>query len=105
MTEMFKNPLIGLLLVVFASFSLFLSASAQTCRSTTFTNRIYSACNDLPVLNSFLGKMYVCGLNYDGEGQEYMTSMNNSDDDEGFRGSDSRWRGLQRQRRQMARAS
>ncbi|KAK9133022.1 hypothetical protein Scep_012550 [Stephania cephalantha] len=54
MATMFKKPLIGLLLVVSASFSLFLSASAQTCRSTTFANRIYSACNDLPVLNSFL---------------------------------------------------
>ncbi|KAK9155383.1 hypothetical protein Sjap_002863 [Stephania japonica] len=56
MAAMVKKPLIGLCLVLFA---LFLSASAQTCRSTTFANRIYSACNDLPVLNSFLHWNYV----------------------------------------------
>ncbi|KAF8409683.1 hypothetical protein HHK36_005762 [Tetracentron sinense] len=34
--------------------SLFFSSSAQTCSSHTFTNRLFSSCNDLPVLNSFL---------------------------------------------------
>ncbi|KAA8524813.1 hypothetical protein F0562_011236 [Nyssa sinensis] len=35
--------------------SLFVSSSAQTCSSYTFSrNNIFSKCNDLPVLNSFL---------------------------------------------------
>lgn len=42
-----------LLLSVFLSLSF--SASAQSCKSYTFSsNRIFTACNDLPVLNSFL---------------------------------------------------
>ncbi|KAK9095274.1 hypothetical protein Scep_026743 [Stephania cephalantha] len=38
-------------------------------------------------------------------GTESMTATNSSDDGKGFRGSDGRRRGIQRQQRQMARAS
>ncbi|KAF3451839.1 hypothetical protein FNV43_RR07935 [Rhamnella rubrinervis] len=39
--------------------SLFLSSSAQTCNSYSFSaNQVFSACNDLPYLNSFLHWTY-----------------------------------------------
>ncbi|KAK9284876.1 hypothetical protein L1049_024056 [Liquidambar formosana] len=51
MNKFLKSALFSCLLL-----SLFLSSSAQTCKSfTSFTNNvIYNSCNDLPVLNSFL---------------------------------------------------
>ncbi|XP_068668236.1 cytochrome b561 and DOMON domain-containing protein At5g47530-like [Aristolochia californica] len=57
MGEIFKPIFIFCLL-----FSLFLSsASAQTCRSQSFSNRLYPACNDLPYLGSFLHWTYSAG--------------------------------------------
>ncbi|KAL6999941.1 hypothetical protein U1Q18_001095 [Sarracenia purpurea var. burkii] len=55
MENFFKLLLLPCLLTI----SLFASSSAQTCGSNTFTsNRVYTTCTDLPVLNSFLHWTY-----------------------------------------------
>ena len=55
MTTMLKKIFVAFSVLA----SLFLSSSAQTCSNYSFSsNQVFSACNDLPYLNSFLHWTY-----------------------------------------------